>query len=182
MASESQQHKLDRVRPPRVQITYDVDENGAVKDKHLPFVVGIMADLSGDNERNLPSLRDPNRKFVNIDRDNIDDVMADAAPALSYTVDNTLTGEGLLRVNLAFSKLDDLSPAAVAAQVPALKELLDMRKKLDEALAKLSTNTQLEDLLNEVLANQEKVHQLAREMGLTNDEDSAQAADAPPSN
>jgi type VI secretion system protein ImpB len=181
MASESQQHKLDRVRPPRVQITYDVDENGAVKDKHLPFVVGIMADLSGDNEKNLPSLRDPNRKFVNIDRDNIDDVMADAAPALSYTVDNTLTGEGLLRVNLAFSKLDDLSPAAVAAQIPALKELLDMRKRLDEALAKLSTNTQLEELLSEVLANTEKVHQLAREMGLTN-EDAKNEADAPPSN
>ena len=83
MADESQQHKLDRVRPPRVQITYDVDENGAKKDKHLPFVVGIMADLSGDNEKNLPALRDPNRKFVNIDRDNIDDVMADAAPGLS---------------------------------------------------------------------------------------------------
>jgi len=167
MASESQQHKLDRVRPPRVQITYDVDDGGAMKDKHLPFVVGIMADLSGDNEKNLPSLRDPNRKFVNIDRDNIDDVMADAAPTLSYTVDNTLTGEGQLRVNLAFSKLDDLTPAAVAAQVPALKELLDMRRKLDEALSKLSTNTQLEELLSEVLANQEKVHQLAREMGLT---------------
>lgn len=179
MPDESQQHKLDRVRPPRVQITYDVDENGAKKDKHLPFVVGILADLSGDNEKNLPSLRDPNRKFVNIDRDNIDDVMADAAPSLSYTVDNTLTGEGLLRVNLGFSKLDDLSPAAVAAQVPALKELLDMRRKLDEALAKLSTNTQLEELLSEVLANQEKVHQLAREMGLTDD---SKAQDAPPSN
>lgn len=166
MADESQQHKLDRVRPPRVQITYDVDENGAKKDKHLPFVVGIMADLSGDNEKNLPALRDPNRKFVNIDRDNIDDVMADAAPGLSYTVDNTLTGEGQLRVNLAFSKLEDLSPASVAAQVPALKELLDMRRKLDEALSKLSTNTQLEELLQEVLSNQEKVHQMAREMGL----------------
>jgi type VI secretion system protein ImpB len=169
MASESQQHKLDRVRPPRVQITYDVDENGAKKDKHLPFVVGIMADLSGDNEKNLPALRDPNRKFVEIDRDNIDDVMRDAAPALSYTVDNTLTGDGSLRVNLSFSKLDDLSPANVASQIPALKELLDMRRRLDEALSKLSTNSQLEELLQEVLANQEKVHQLAREMGLANE-------------
>jgi type VI secretion system protein ImpB len=177
MADESLQHKLDRVRPPRVQITYDVDDGGAPKDKHLPFVVGIMADLSGDNEKNLPSLRDPHRKFVEIDRDNIDDIMADAAPALSYTVDNTLTGEGLLRVNLAFSKLEDLTPAAVANQVPALKELLDMRRRLDEALAKLSTNTQLEELLNQVLANQEKVHQLAREMGMTDDAEASAATE-----
>ena len=127
----------------------------------------FRSDLSGDNEKNLPALRDPNRKFVGIDRDNLDDVMADAAPNLSYTVDNTLTGEGQLRVNLNFAKMDDLSPAAVAAQVPALKELLDMRRRLDEALAKLSTNTQLEELLQQVLSNQDKVHQLAREMGLS---------------
>lgn len=164
MADESLQHKLDRVRPPRVQITYDVEDNGSPKDKHLPFVVGIMADLSGDGEKSLPPLRD--RKFQDIDRDNIDDVMASAAPNLSYAVDNTLTGEGQLRVNLNFNNMGDLSPAAVASQIPALKELLDMRRKLDEALAKLSTNRDLEELLQEVLANQDKVQQLAREIGL----------------
>jgi type VI secretion system protein ImpB len=169
MADESLQHKISRVRPPRVQITYDVEDNGSKKDKHLPFLVGIMADLSGDGEKNLPPLKD--RKFKEIDRDNIDDVMADAAPTLSYTVENTLTGDGNMRVNLNFSKLDDLSPAAVANQVPALKELLEMRRRLDEALAKLSTNTQLEELFQQVLANQEKTQQLAREIGMPASED-----------
>src|SRR5690242_15884313 len=108
MGDESLQHKLDRVRPPRVQITYDVEDNGSKKDKFLPFMVGIMADLAGDGEKNLPPLKD--RKFREIDRDNIDDVMAEAAPTLSYMVENTLTGEGNLRVNLNFGKLNDLSP------------------------------------------------------------------------
>jgi len=165
MGDESLQHKLDRVRPPRVQITYDVEDNGSQKDKHLPFLVGVMADLSGDGEKNLPPLKE--RVFKEIDRDNLDDVLAAAAPTLSYSVENTLTGEGNLRVNLNFKGMKDLDPAAVAAQVPALKELLDMRKKLDEALSKLSTNSQLEDLLQDVLANQEKVQQLAKEMGLS---------------
>jgi len=181
---ESLQHKLDRVRPPRVQITYDVDDHGSPKDKYLPFVVGVMADLSGDNERNLPPMRDPDRKFVEIDRDNITHIMASAAPAVSYTVENTLTGQGNIRVSLQFTKKPDpkkpgelteyvpqsvdeaFSPAAVANQIPALKELLDMRRRLDEALAKLSTNVQLEELFQEVLNNQEKAHRLAEEMGL----------------
>jgi type VI secretion system protein ImpB len=166
--AESLQKKIERVRPPRVQISTDVENLGFSPDKHLPFVGGIMADLSGDNEKNLPALQD--RKFTEIDRDNINDVMAEAAPAINYTVKNTLSGDGQLRVNLAFSNLDDFSPAAVAAQVPALKELLDLRQKLNEALAKLSTNVQLEEMLQEVLSSQERVQQLAREMGLSEGE------------
>ena len=164
MADESLQHKLGRVRPPRVQITYDVEDNGSKKDKHLPLLVGIMADLSGDGEKNLPPLKQ--RDFKEIDRDNIDDVMRAEAPTLNYAVENTLTGEGQLRVNLKFDKLADFDPAAVAAQLDGVKELLALRRQLDEALGKLQTAPELGDLLQQVLSNTEKTRQLAREMGL----------------
>jgi type VI secretion system protein ImpB len=163
--AESQQKKLDRVRPPRVQISYDVETNGAMVKKELPFVVGVMADLSAQRKDPLPPVKD--RKFTEIDRDNIDNVMAEAAPALQLSVPNTLADDGSqLRVGLAFKSLDDFEPARVAEQVAPLKELLDMRKRLDEVLAKISTNQQLEGLLQEVLANTEKVKDLAKQMGI----------------
>lgn len=163
---ESFQHKIDRVRPPRVQITYDVETNGAEPVKELPFVVGVMAALSGHrDEKELGPLRD--RKFQNIDRDNINQVLADAAPKLNVSVDNTLTGDGSkLRLELKFNSLKDFEPAAVAEQVTPLKELLEMRRRLDEVLAKISTNSQLEEVLQDVLANTEKVQALAKEMGI----------------
>lgn len=163
---ESYQHKIDRVRPPRVQITYDVETNGAEPIKELPFVVGVMAALSGHrDEKELGPLRE--RKFQNIDRDNIDKVMADAAPKLNLSVDNTLAGDGSqLRLELKFNSLDDFEPAKVAEQIAPLKELLEMRQRLDEVLAKISTNVQLEEVLQDVLANTEKVQALAKEMGI----------------
>ncbi len=165
--AESQQHKLDRVRPPRVQITYDVETNGAMEKKELPFVVGIMAELSGHRpEAELGKLTD--RKFESIDRDNFDAKLANAAPTLSLTVDNTLSGDGSrMKAALAFKSLDDFAPAAVARQIPALKELLDMRGRLDQILASLQTNTQLDDILQQVLASTDKVQLLASEMGIT---------------
>lgn len=167
--AESQQKKLDRVRPPRVQITYDVETNGAMEKKELPFVVGVMADLSAQRKEALPPVKD--RKFTEIDRDNINDVMAEAAPALQLSVPNTLADDGSqLRVGLEFKSLEDFEPARVAEQVPPLKELLDMRKRLDEVLAKISTNQQLEGLLQDVLANTEKVKDLAKQMGLAEGE------------
>jgi len=163
--ADSQQKKLDRVRPPRVQISYDVETNGAMVKKELPFVVGVMADLSAQRKEPLPPVKD--RKFTEIDRDNIDDVMAEAAPALQLSVPNTLADDGSqLRVGLEFKSLEDFEPARVAEQVAPLKELLDMRKRLDEVLAKISTNQQLEGLLQEVLANTEKVKDLAKQMGI----------------
>src|SRR3954453_7512019 len=127
MSTESLQHKLDRVRRPRVQITYDVETNGAMQKVELPFVVGVMADLSAQPKEALRPLKE--RKFVNIDRDNFNDVMERSAPRLAMKVDNRLTGEGdsKLAVELNFKHIDDFEPARVAEQVPALKQLLEMR-------------------------------------------------------
>ena len=167
--SESLQHKLDRVRRPRVQITYDVETNGAMVQKELPFVVGVLADLSAQRKTPLPAMRD--RKFVEIDRDNINKVMADAAPEVQIRVDNKLANDGSqLGVNLKFKSVDDFEPGAVAQQVAPLKELLDMRKRLDEVMAKMETNVKLEGLLQDVLANTEKVKALAGEMGIKAEE------------
>src|SRR5581483_7150421 len=113
--AESLQHKLDRVRRPRVQITYDVETNGAMEKVELPFVVGVMADLSGQPKEPLKSLKD--RKAVPIDRDNFNDVLAKATPRLAMKVDNKLTGDGKLAVELNFKELDDFNPAEVAKQV-----------------------------------------------------------------
>ncbi len=164
--AESFQHKLDRVRSPRVQITYDVETNGAMVKKELPFVVGIMAGLSGHrDEKELGAIKD--RKFVEIDRDNIDSVMKDAAPMLNLSVANKLADDdSKLRLQLQFKSMDDFAPANVAEQVAPLKELLDMRKRLDEVISRISTNSQLENVLQDVLANTEKVKELAKQMGI----------------
>jgi type VI secretion system protein ImpB len=160
------QDKISRVRKPRVHITYEVETNGAMEIKELPFVVGVMAALSGHRpEGELGPLKD--RKFVEIDRDNINKVMEDVAPVLNISVDNKLSDDGSkMRASLKFNSMDDFEPAKVAEQVPALKELLDMRKRLDEVLARISTNSQLEEVLQDVLSNTEKVQQLAKQMGI----------------
>jgi type VI secretion system protein ImpB len=163
--SESQQHKLDRVRRPRVQITYDVEDGGAMKKKELPFVVGVLADLSADAAANLPPLKE--RKFKEIDRDNLNDVLRDAAPEVSMRVNNTLANDGTqLGVKLKFENMDDFSPAAVANQVEPLKRLLEERERLNEVLAKMESNQKLEDLLGQVLANTQKVQELAKQLGV----------------
>ena len=163
--AESLQHKLDRVRRPRVQITYDVETNGAMVKKELPFVVGVLADLSAQRKTPLPALRD--RKFTEIDRDNINSVLAEAAPELQLRVENRLADDGTqLSVGLKFRNLDDFTPAQVAEQVAPLKELLDMRKRLDEVMGKMESNIKLEGLLQEVLTNTEKVQSLAKQMGI----------------
>ena len=164
--SESLQHKLDRVRRPRVQITYDVETNGAMQKVELPFVVGVLADLSGAPKQALRPLKE--RKFTNIDRDNFNDVMGRCAPRVAMKVDNKLTGEAdsKLAVELNFKEMDDFEPARVAAQVPALKELLDMRQKLTQLMSKMEGNDKLESLLADVMQNTEKAMALAREMGI----------------
>lgn len=165
MGSESLQHKLDRVRRPRVQITYDVETNGAMQKVELPLVVGVMADLSGMPKNPLPVMKD--RKFVNIDRDNFNDVMAKAAPRLAFRVENKLTDEaGQLGVELNFKHMDDFDPANVARQIPALRELLEMRHRLSQLLSKMEGNDKLEAMLGDILGNTEKAMALAKELGV----------------
>jgi type VI secretion system protein ImpB len=165
MANESQQHKLDRVRRPRVQITYDVETNGAMQKVELPFVVGIMADLSGQPKEPLKALKD--RKFVQIDRDNFDEVLAKSAPRLAMRVNNKLTDENTqLNAELNFQSLDDFSPARVAEQIPALKELLEKRQKLSQLLSKMEGNDKLEALLGQLIGDADKAKGLAQELGL----------------
>jgi len=168
MPSDSLQHKLDRVRRPRVQITYDVETNGALQKVELPFVVGVMADLSGQPKDPLKAVKD--RKFVSIDRDNFDDVLARSAPRLAFRVDNKLTNENTqLAVELNFKNMDDFSPAKIAEQVGPLKELLEMRQRLSQLLNKMEGNDKLEKLLSDVLGSTEKAAALAKEMGVSNE-------------
>lgn len=166
MSSGSLQHKLDRVRRPRVQITYDVETNGAMEKVELPFVVGVMADLSGQPKEALPVLK--NRKFVPIDRDNFNEVLKKAAPRLALKVDDKLTGakDAKIGVELNFKHIDDFEPTRVAEQMAPLKELLDMRQRLTELLGKMEGNDKLEQLLADVLANTEKATALAKQMGI----------------
>ena len=165
MGSESLQHKLDRVRRPRVQITYDVETNGAMQKVELPFVAGVMADLSGMPKNPLPAMKE--RKFVNIDRDNFNDVMAKAAPRLAFRVDNKLTDENSqLNVELNFQHIEDFDPANVARQIPALRDLLEMRHRLGQLLSKMEGNDKLEAMLGDILNNTEKAMALAKELGV----------------
>ena len=163
--SESLQHKLDRVRRPRVQITYDVETNGAMVKTELPFVVGVLADLSGQPKEALKPMKE--RKFAQIDRDNFNDVLERAAPRLAMKVDNKISDpNSKIAVELNFKHLDDFDPAKVAAQVPALKELLDMRQRLTQLMSKMEGNDKLEALLGEVMNNTEKATAMAKELGL----------------
>jgi type VI secretion system protein ImpB len=165
MSSESTQHKLDRVRRPRVQITYDVETNGAMQKVELPFVVGVMADLSAQPKEALKPLKE--RKFVPIDRDNFNEVMKRATPRLAMKVQNKLTDENTqMPVELNFSNMDDFDPAKVAQQVPALKQLLDMRQRLSELMSKMEGNDKLEALLAQVMGNTEAQQALAKQMGV----------------
>ena len=164
MGSESLQHKLDRVRRPRVQITYDVETGGAMQKIELPFVVGVMADLSGQPKDPLKPMKD--RKFTMIDRDNFNDVLNRSAPRVAMKVENKLTDqEGKLGVELNFKSMEDFEPAKVAAQVPALKEMLDMRHRLTQLMTKMEGNDKLEAMLADVLNNTEKAKAIQTELG-----------------
>ena len=165
MSSESYQKKLDRVRRPRVQITYDVETNGALQKRELPYVVGVMADLSGQPKDPLRPMKE--RKFVPIDRDNFNQVLEKSAPRVAMRVDNKLTDDNSkLAVELNFKNMDDFDPAAIAKQVPALKELLEMRNRLTQLMSKMEGNDKLETLLGDVLQNTEKAMALAKEIGI----------------
>src|SRR5947209_4451263 len=159
--AESLQHKLDRVRRPRVHITYDVETGGAMKKVELPFVAGVLADLSGQPKEALRPLKE--RKAVSIDRDNFNDVLARAGARLALRVSNKLTDPNTkLAVELNFKHMDDFEPARVAEQIGPLKELLEMRQELTQLLSRMEGNDKLEQLLADVLANSEKATAVAR--------------------
>ena len=159
------QHKLDRVRKPRVHITYDVETGDAMEKRELPFVMGVLGDFSGQPTTKLPPLRE--RKFVQIDRDNINDVLKKMTPGLNLRVENTLAGDGSeLGVQLKFESMEDFEPAKVANQVEPLKKLVETRNQLRDLLAKVDVSSDLEATLEDVLKNTENVAKLAEELGI----------------
>jgi type VI secretion system protein ImpB len=163
--SNSTQHKLDRVRPPRVHITYDVEVGDAIEMKELPFVMGVLGDFTGQPTEPLPRLRD--RKFVEVTPDNFDQVLEGMKPHLSYSVKNQLSEEAdapMLKVDLQFKSMDDFSPENVARQVKPLKELLDLRTKLSDLRGSLQGNDKLEELLMDAVGNTEKLEKLRTEV------------------
>ncbi len=164
---ESLQHKLDRVRAPRVQITYDVEIGDAIEMKEIPFTVGVLADLSGKPDEPLPKVKD--RKFVEIDRDNFDQVLAATKPRLAYRVENKLTGgDTKMAVELRFKSLDDFHPEQVAQQVEPLRKLIEARRRLSELLNKLDGNDKLDELLQKVIADTDTLQRLGKETGVMN--------------
>ncbi|MFN3149181.1 type VI secretion system contractile sheath small subunit [Bremerella sp.] len=163
--AESYQKRLNRVRKPRVHITYDVETGDAMEKKELPFVVGVMGDFSGNPAEKMEPLKE--RKFVQIDRDNIDDVMKRFRPELNMRVDNTLADDGSqMAVNLKFESMDDFSPANVAKQVEPLKKLLATRDNLRDLLTKIDRSDDLETLLEQVMNDADQLKKLAGELGV----------------
>jgi type VI secretion system protein ImpB len=153
-----------------VQITYDVETGGAIEMKELPFVLGVMADLSGKPEQPLPQLKDPKRKFVEIDRDNFNDVMKGVSPRLAYKVDNKLANDdSKISVELRFNNIEDFGPEQVAEQVEPLKKLVEVRRQLTALLAKTDGNDKLAERLQEIIGNTELQQKIEKESGLGGD-------------
>ncbi len=162
---ESLQHKLDRVRAPRVHITYDVEIGGAIEMKELPLVVGVLGDFSGKPNEPLPKLKD--RKFVETDRDNFNQVMAGMKPRLAFSVENKLTDDdSKMNVELNFREMEDFSPDRVVQQVTPLKKMIEARHKLSDLLSKMDGNDRLGELLQDIVQNTNKQAQLSKDLGL----------------
>lgn len=165
MPRESVHDKLSRVRPPRVHVTYDVETGGAIETKELPFVMGVLADLSGEPTQELPRLKD--RRFVEISPDNFDDVLDSFKPHLNLTVDNKLTDDAnpsKLKIGLDFKKLEDFEPAQVARQVEPLKKLMDLREKLSDLRGALQGNDKLDSALMDAIKNTDTRDRLKKEL------------------
>lgn len=162
--SESVHARLNRVRKPRVHITYDVETEGSQVERELPFVVGVLGDFSGDPTTPLRPLTE--RKFIQIDRDNFNDVMARMNPGLNLKVENTLAGDGSqMGVELKFNSMEDFEPGRIVDQVPALKALLETRNKLRDLMSKADRSDELESLLEQVLKNEEDLRTLSGQIG-----------------
>ena len=159
MAKPSSQKFIARNRAPRVQIEYDVEVYGAQKKVQIPFVMGVMADLSGDPKDPLPGVDE--RKFVNIDMDNFDERMKSMKPRVAISVPNTLTGEGNMKVDITFESMDDFSPAAVARKVDSLNKLLEARTQLSNLITYMDGKAGAEDLIAKVLNDPALLQSLA---------------------
>ena len=163
--AKSTQHKLDRVRAPRVHVTYDVETGDSIEVKELPFVMGVLGDFTGQPEAPLPKLKD--RKFVEVTPDNFDSVLEGMKPHLAFSVENKLSEDpeaGQLKVDLHFKSMEDFEPEQVARQVKPLKEMLDLRTKLSDLRGSLQGNDKLEELLLEAVNNSEKLDKLKTEL------------------
>jgi len=168
--ADSIHDKLKRVRKPRVHITYDVETNGAVAEKEIPFVMGVMGDYSGDNVDTKKPLKD--RKFSQIDRDNFNEVMANISPEVRMKVENTLEDDGSeISVELGFKSMEDFEPHKIVDQVAPLKKLLETRNKLRDLLTKADRSDDLETILEEVLSNTDAIASLSSELGLDKADD-----------
>ena len=160
---ESVQKKLQRIRPPRVQLTYDVEVGDAKEIKELPFVIGVLGDFSAASELEKTKLKD--KKFINVDLDNIDEVMTSLAPRAAFQVENMLTEEkGSLTISLTFNGMQDFRPENVVLQVDPLRKLVEARERLTDLRNKISNNERLEDLLDEVLQNTDQLRKLSAEV------------------
>ncbi|MEI5999959.1 type VI secretion system contractile sheath small subunit [Paraburkholderia bengalensis] len=166
--SNSLQKWVGRNRPPRVQITYDVEVGDAVEKRELPLVVGLLADLSGQPATPLPKLKE--RRLVEIDRDNFDEIMSKIAPRLDLSVADTLKGDGNIKVELKFEKFEDFHPESIVKQVPRLAKLLEARQQLRDLLAKLDGNDELDSMLERIVQNSEELKKVQSQ---------AHASDAP---
>jgi type VI secretion system protein ImpB len=165
MAKQSTQHKLDRVRPPRVHITYDVEIGDAIELKELPFVMGVLGDFTGMPSEPLPLLK--NRKFVEVNPDNFDSVLEGMKPHLAFSVENKLSEDAnapQLKVDLHFKSMDDFSPENVAQQVKPLRELMDLRTTLSNLRGKLQGNDKLEEMLLNLAGDKDQLAKLKQEM------------------
>lgn len=159
------QEQLGRVRKPRVHITYEVETEGAMVLRELPFVVGVLGDFSGDAPVSNKPLKE--RKFVQIDRDNFNEIMSKVEPKLNLKVENTLAGDGSeMALELIFKNIDDFEPAKVVEQVEPLKKLLAARNRLRDLLTKADRSEQLEALLEHVLSDETALTSLSSDLGL----------------
>jgi type VI secretion system protein ImpB len=169
--AESVQKRLERVRPPRVHVTYDVETGGAIEIKELPFVMGVLGDFTGQPVEQLPKLKD--RRFVEVTLDNFDSVLESMKPHVAFSVDNKLSEDadvGQLKVDLNFKSMDDFEPEKVARQVKPLRELLDLRTRLSDLKGALQTNDKLDEVLLEAVTNTEKLEKLRSEIGVKKEE------------
>jgi type VI secretion system protein ImpB len=165
MARESVHKKLERVRSPRVHVTYDVEVGDAIEMKEIPFVMGVLADLSGMPEEPLPRLKE--RRFIEITPDNFDDVLAKMNPRVAFTVENKLSDDpdaGKIGVELNFKSMDDFEPENVARQVKPMRELLELRTRLSDLVGSLQGNEKLEGLLQDLAGDEDKLKQLKAEL------------------
>lgn len=165
---ESVQKKLQRVRPPRVQLTYDVEVGDGKEIKELPFVVGVLGDFSAASNVEKTKLKD--KKFINVDLENIDEVMSSIQPRAAFQADNTLTNDGgKIAIDLTFRSMEDFRPEQVVQQVEPLRKLVEARERLTDLRNKISNSEKLEDLLDEVLKNTDQVRKLSVEAGENHD-------------